>query len=279
MPSGFTQGRMKTLNQTRGVESTLTLEYYLAASFDWVAYSTLALAPLVFVVLFFIKAPYGRHIRRGWGPLLDNRIGWFIMESPAVLVFGSILIFYAELNLTTVVLFMMWQVHYCHRVFIYPWTLKTGKKMPWMILVMALIFNTSNGYLNGWSIASQSDKYSDLWLSSPQFIIGLLVFFSGMALNKLSDRQLAYLSRAKGVKGAYQIPHGLAYRWVSCPNYLGEIIQWIGWAIATWSLAGWVFAVWTMANLVPRAIAHHRWYKDTFKDYPTERRALVPYLL
>lgn len=251
----------------------------MSQSFEWVAYGTLALAVPVFLLLLFIKAPYGRHIRQGWGPMLDNRLGWFIMESPAVLVFAGILIFYASFNTTVLLLFLLWQVHYCHRAFIYPWTLKRDGKMPWLILLMALIFNTTNAYLNAWSIASQGDKYSDLWLGSPQFIIGVMVFFSGMALNKMSDRELARISRVKGEKGDYQIPFGLAYRWVSCPNYLGEIIQWTGWAIATWSLAGWVFAIWTMANLVPRAMAHHRWYKETFDDYPSGRRALIPYLL
>lgn len=260
-------------------ESVLQLEYYLARSFDWVAYATLALAPLVFVVLFYVKAPYGRHIRRGWGPTLDNRFGWFIMESPAVLVFGGILLYYGQLNVTLLLLFALWQLHYCHRVFIYPWTLKKGRKMPWLILVMAVVFNTSNAYLNAWSIASQSDKYNDLWLTSPQLITGVIVFFSGMALNKLSDKQLARLSRCRNAKSGYQIPYGFAYRWVSCPNYLGEILQWIGWAIAVWSLAGWIFAIWTMANLVPRAIAHHRWYREVFDDYPAERRALIPFLL
>jgi protein-S-isoprenylcysteine O-methyltransferase Ste14 len=87
------------------------------------------------------------------------------------------------------------------------------------------------------------------------------------------------LARLRNAGEGYQIPHGLGYRWVSCPNYLGEIIQWIGWAVATWSLAGWIFAIWTMANLVPRAIAHHRWYRATFAGYPPGRRALIPYLL
>ena len=97
-----------------------------------------------------------------------------------------------------------------------------------------------------------------------------------MALNKAADRQLALLGRnGEG----YQVPRGGLYRWVSCPNYLGEIIQWTGWAIAAWSLAGWIFAIWTFANLAPRAIAHHRWYRQTFEDYPPERRALIPYLL
>lgn len=260
-------------------ETALTLEQYLNQSFYWVAYGTLALAPLVFAVLLFIKAPYGRHIRRGWGPLLDNRLGWFLMESPAVLVFGGIMIFYAQMNTTAVLLFLFWQLHYCHRVFVYPWTLKKGKKMPWLILIMAVIFNTTNAYLNAWSIASQGDKYSDLWLTSPQFLLGVILFFSGMALNKVSDKQLARLGRSRTDGNGYRIPYGLTYRWVSCPNYLGEILQWTGWAVATWSLAGWVFAVWTIANLVPRAIAHHRWYRENFEDYPAGRRALIPFLL
>lgn len=258
-------------------------EYLLTVSFDWVAYGTLALAPVVFVLLLFIKAPYGRHVRGGWGPTLDNRIGWLVMESPAVLVFGGILLLFAELNSLVLILLMLWQLHYCHRAFVYPWTLKKGKKMPWLILVMALVFNISNAYLNAWSIASQSEKYSDLWLTSPQFLMGVTVFFFGMTLNKISDYQLAHLGRANNNQAyhipEYQIPRGFAYRWVSCPNYLGEIIQWTGWAIAVWSLAGWIFAIWTMANLVPRAIAHHRWYQDTFEHYPVGRRALIPFLL
>ena len=40
--------------------------------------------------------------------------------------------------------------------------------------------------------------------------------------------------------------------------------------------AGLAFAAWTMANLVPRARAHHRWYRERFPDYPARRKALVP---
>jgi protein-S-isoprenylcysteine O-methyltransferase Ste14 len=74
----------------------------------------------------------------------------------------------------------------------------------------------------------------------------------------------------------YSIPRGGLFRWVSCPNYLGEIVEWLGWALLTWSPAGLAFAAWTMANLVPRARAHHRWYRERFSDYPTKRKALVP---
>lgn len=254
----------------------MSIEYYMEAAFQWVAWGTLVLAPVVFIVLLYVKAPYGRHIRRGWGPTLDNRLGWFLMELPAVVVFGGVWLAYADPGAAPLVLLLLWQVHYCHRVFVYPWTLKPGKKMPWLILLMAVVFNTSNGYLNAWSIAAHAEKYGLAWLSQLQFLVGFALFFGGMVMNKVSDAQLRRLSQeGKG----YQVPQGLLYRWVSCPNYLGEIIQWTGWAVATWSFAGWIFAIWTAANLVPRAIAHHRWYKETFADYPTERRALIPFLL
>ena len=74
----------------------------------------------------------------------------------------------------------------------------------------------------------------------------------------------------------YRIPFGGFYRWVSSPNYLGELAIWFGFAIATWSLPGLTFAIWTAANLVPRARANHLWYKDKFIDYPEGRRILIP---
>lgn len=43
--------------------------------------------------------------------------------------------------------------------------------------------------------------------------------------------------------------------------------------------AGLVFVLFTLANLVPRAINSHRWYRATFPDYPPERKAIVPFLL
>ena len=46
-----------------------------------------------------------------------------------------------------------------------------------------------------------------------------------------------------------------------------------------WTWAGAAFAFFTTANLLPRALAHHRWYHEKFPDYPRERKAIVPGLL
>ena len=44
----------------------------------------------------------------------------------------------------------------------------------------------------------------------------------------------------------------------------------------TWSLAGLAFALFTFCNLAPRALSNHRWYRETFEHYPSNRRALIP---
>ena len=114
-------------------------------------------------------------------------------------------------------------------------------------------------------------------LADIRFLAGVALFFAGMAVNRRADNILIRLRRP-GETG-YRIPEGGLYRYVSCPNYLGEILEWMGWALATWSLAGLAFAVYTAANIGPRAVSHHRWYREQFPEYPTERRALIPYLL
>ena len=57
------------------------------------------------------------------------------------------------------------------------------------------------------------------------------------------------------------------------------MLEWVGFAIAAGSLAGWSFAVFTAANLIPRALTHHRWYRKQFPDYPRSRRAVLPFIL
>ncbi|MEO5731317.1 MAG: 3-oxo-5-alpha-steroid 4-dehydrogenase [Byssovorax sp.] len=145
------------------------------------------------------------------------------------------------------------------------------------IALLAIVFNLMNGYLNGRWLNTLSPPYPSSWLTDPRFLVGVTLFVAGYLINRKSDEILRRL-RAPGEAG-YKIPVGGLYRWVSSPNYFGEMIEWTGFAVATWSLPGLAFALWTAANLAPRAISHHRWYRDRFPDYPAERRALIPYLL
>ncbi len=249
-------------------------------TFNMAIYAFIAIGFVIFIVLFFLTAPYGgRHTSTTWGPLVSSRTGWLFMEIPASLLFAIYYIMSTEkANPVLIVFFIIWQSHYFHRAFIFPFYIKSKAKMPLTVAMMGLTFNSVNTYIQGaWLfIFAPIYTYTNAWFTSPQFIIGVIVFYSGYIINKNADSILKAL-RDKTQNG-YEIPYGGLYNFISCPNYFGEIIEWIGWAILTWSFAGAAFAFWTIANLAPRALANHKWYLSHFENYPKDRKALIPYL-
>jgi len=246
--------------------------------FDALLIGWLALGVIVFFALLFVPAPYGRHIRAGWGRQIPSRIGWVVMEAPAVIVFAAFYFFGSHsAPAVGTVFFAIWLLHYVHRAFIFPFRKRGGSKpMPVLMVLFGFTFNIINGYLQGYYLFTLADPYFLTWLLDPRFLVGILIFSSGFVINIHSDNIL-FLLRGEAQNG-YKIPMKGLFKWVSAPNYLGEILEWSGWAVATWSPAGAAFAFWTAANLVPRAISNHRWYRQTFPLYPRERKILVPFV-
>ncbi len=244
--------------------------------FNILLISYFVLSAVIFITLFFIVAPYGRHYQRSWGTQMSDRLGWIIMEAPSPILFAVFFVLGIKIvSLTAVAFLVLWEAHYAHRAFIYPFTRRAGASgMPVAVVLMGLLFNIGNAYLNGRYLFTLSAGYDNSWLVTPQFIIGAILFIAGFFINHWADDSLRDL-RQPGESG-YKIPIGGMYRWISCPNYFGEILTWVGWAVATWSLPGLAFAVFTVANLAPRARAHHLWYRQQFADYPPQRKALVP---
>jgi steroid 5-alpha reductase family enzyme len=98
-----------------------------------------------------------------------------------------------------------------------------------------------------------------------------------MIINLTADEKLIHMRKTRA--NGYQIPYGGLFNKISCPNFFGEMVEWLGFAILCWSLPALSFFIWTLCNLLPRALDHHRWYKKQFPDYPADRKAVVPYLL
>jgi hypothetical protein len=198
------------------------------------------------------------------------------MEAPAALIVAAVF-FIAGRPATpaALALFGLWQLHYLYRALVYPMLLSpAARALPAAVPAMAIGFHLLNGYLQGGWLFFVGPVYPDGWFLDPRFLAGAALFLAGLAVNTHSDAIFRELRRP-GESG-YQTPRGGLFRWVSCPNYLGEIVEWTGWALATWSPAGAAFALWTIANLAPRARSHHRWYRDNLPDYPRSRRALLP---
>ncbi len=219
----------------------------------------------------------GRVGGRAWGPNVDPRWGWLLMELSALAVFPAVYLAAGERHAVGDVLVAVWLAHYVHRTLVWPWFVqRQARPFPAVTAASGFFFNLVNGVLLGWFMARIAD-YPAGWFADPRFLAGAALFLAGAALNVSSDYRLSAL-RARASGGAV-LPRGGAFNLVSCPNLAGEIVEWAGFALMSWSLPGLAFALWTAANLIPRALWRHRWYREKFADYPPQRRALIPGLL
>ncbi len=238
------------------------------------------LAILVFISLYFVKAGYGIFRTKNWGFSINNKIGWVLMEAP---VFIVMLWLWARsetrFHLAPLIFFLLFELHYFQRSFIFPFLMRGKSKMPVLILLMGVVFNVLNGIIQAeWLFyLCPEDLYTNSWLGRPNFIIGTLLFFLGMGINLHSDWVIRHL-REKGDTRHY-LPQKGMYRFVTSGNYFGELLEWTGFAILTLSPAAWVFVLWTFANLAPRAHAIRNRYKEEFGLKAVgKRKRLIPFI-
>jgi 3-oxo-5-alpha-steroid 4-dehydrogenase 1 len=252
-------------------------------------------AIVVFPILFFVTAPYGRFYRSSFGAAVSGAWGWFLQEIPSPIIVD--LAFYyvggvfpafdlrSVLTSRTAACLLFWHLHYAHRAIVWPLRRKMGLTTA-SVVAAAVGFNFVNGYLNGVALAEMQRSSIDSQFDT-LFVLGLLMGIVGAYINVSSDEIILRLAREKDRqaklsdgKKRYVVPSGGLYAYVASPNYLGEIIEWTGFALmAGLNSAAVAFAVWTAANLVPRAWANRAWYREQFKDkYPASRRAIIPFV-
>ncbi|KAK9000098.1 hypothetical protein V6N11_082232 [Hibiscus sabdariffa] len=249
-------------------------------------YSLLGLYLIVlptWISLYFLQAPYGKHNRPGWGPTVSPPLAWFFMESPTLWLTLLIFPFGQQFsNPKSFLLISPYLLHYFNRTVLYPLRLSRDKNapskgFPVSIALMAFGFNLLNAYLQARWVSHYKDDYERDELFWWKFLCGLLIFVVGMRLNVWADEVLVGLKKQGG--GGYKVPRGGLFELVTCPNYFGEILEWFGWAVMTWSWVGFGFFLYTCANLVPRARASRDWYLEKFKDeFPNDRKAVIPFL-
>ncbi len=225
------------------------------------------IAVIVFVALYFVTAGYGVFYNKKWGPTLSNRLGWILMESPVFIVMILLCVLSdRSTNLVCLIFLILFEIHYFQRSFIFPFLIRGKSKMPLSVIFMGVVFNVLNALMQGGWIfyVAPENMYDITWLSKPQFIIGTIVFFIGMIINIHSDYVIRHLRKPGDTR--HYLPKKGMFRYVTSANYFGEFVEWLGFAILTWSLSGAVFALWTFANLAPRAAKIYDNYKKEFGD-------------
>jgi very-long-chain enoyl-CoA reductase len=136
-------------------------------------------------------------------------------------------------------------------------------------LVIASLYSFAAGLL-GWT-NSTSFPAPDVWS-----VLGILIFVVGISGNFLHHKLLADL-RKNSLD--YFIPKGGLFEYVACPHYLFEILCWLGFALISRHFAAWLILLFVTCYLTARALRGLRWYQEKFKDFPKDRKAILPFVL
>ena len=255
-------------------------------------YDSLLLVGFVFALLIYVGSKFGtaqyggRFGATSKGFKLGSKPGWILMEIPALILFPVFFFMGSNAGETVPLFFLaIWIMHYSNRALITPMLMRTRpdakSDFSVSVVVSGWVVLALHSYLNARYLSEYGQHYQPDWFQDPRFIIGLAIYAFGFILNIHSDSILRNL-RSKNPspdEPRYKIPYGGGFRWISCPQYLGEIISFVGIAVMTWNLgAVFVIAV-TAGNLVPRALITHRWFNDNFDDYPADRKAIFPSVL
>lgn len=109
-------------------------------------------------------------------------------------------------------------------------------------------------------------------------LLGLVVYLFGELSNATVHRYLASLRSAGGTERKIPVGHG--FQLVTCPNYMFEIIAWLGMVVTSrdWSVA--LFITIGAAQMFAWGKAKERAYRKEFGDsYKKKRYVILPGLL
>ena len=248
-----------------------------------------AYAILVMVSSFFGTAAYGGRFgggKRSKGIKLGSKAGWILMELPGLLVF-PVVFFMGPNSDQTVPLFFLavWMFHYTNRALVTPVLMRVqpGSTASFSlgVVIAGWITLFLHGSFNAAYLTEFGTQYTTEWFSDPRFQIGLAIYAFGFTLNVHSDGILRNLRSPNPSpdEPRYKIPYGGGFKWLTCPQYFGEILSFTGFAIMVWNLGAVFVLAMTAGNLIPRALYTHKWFHKNFDDYPKDRKAVIPGLL
>ena len=146
-----------------------------------------------------------------------------------------------------------------------------------MLLVVPAVYGM-HGFLNQNNYAIKVPK--------PLAALGSLIFLMGEIGNGYHHHLLAGFRKEPKTEfntssnGKYIFPHGGLFEYVSTPHYLFELVTWFGWGILnSFSRGSVVLLSISTTFLIPASLEKHARNKNDFKQWPKERKALVPFIL
>jgi len=76
------------------------------------------------------------------------------------------------------------------------------------------------------------------------------------------------------------VPRGGLFQFVSSPHMTCEVAMYAVLYCLLYQNTSCIYCfAWVLTNQLSNALLTHKWYKETFSDYPKERKALIPFLI
>jgi len=110
--------------------------------------------------------------------------------------------------------------------------------------------------------------------------ISAVVMFAWAWKHQLTTHQIL-ADLKKSCQVTHSVPHGDWFQYVSCPHYMAEIIIYLSLAIIMGQKhrTGWIIFAWVLTNQMVAGLMSHLWYRKTFRTYPSNRKAVIPFLI
>ncbi|KAB5582409.1 3-oxo-5-alpha-steroid 4-dehydrogenase-domain-containing protein [Coniochaeta sp. 2T2.1] len=241
---------------------------------------------------------------------IPGRVAWLTMECPGMLTVlyhmhtlpsqpGNVEL--SDLPWQNKVLAALFVMHYIYRALCFPFMQPSMAPIHFLVWAFAFVFQVFNGTLIGSWLAVYGPTTKEDWAvrsSTFQFVLGITIFYFGLAANYYHDDELREIRRRETarqeriarregrdpgtVERHYAVPQAGLFKYMLYPHYFVEWVEWTGfWIACGWGCApAMMFVVNEIAAMLPRAVRGKWWYEEKFgKEKIKGRWAVVPGLI
>lgn len=201
---------------------------------------------------------------------IPARLGMFILYfTPIIALYFSARDYIANANLIQWIVLASVFIHFAKRVlealFLHRYSGPIGLFTTLLIASFYSFASFLIGYLNREPITS-----FDVW-----FYAGIILFVVGIVGNFIHHKILADL-RKKSLD--YFIPKDGLFKYVVCPHYLFEIFTWAGIFLFSRHFGAGLVLGFIIMYLSARSIRTLQWYKEKFANFPSNVKAMIPFV-
>ncbi|KAL9654609.1 hypothetical protein ABK040_006671 [Willaertia magna] len=212
-------------------------------------------------------------------PIISEPYHWRIIYTVGFILISFYLLFnYPSLEILKIIIIVLYQLQLLRRIIEVCW------KQPWVTpyrKVGFLLFGSGVSYYLFSSISLILSVRNSTIEIIP-FLIGFILFTYSWYHQYNCHVILYQLAKEKNnYNKGYQIPNGDLFQYVYCPHYFTEILIYLSLNIILQfqQVSLLLCLLFTMLNLIYHSLETREWYKLKFSQLPTNRKAIIPFIL